>query len=257
MRDHFANNPWLVRHRPQPRADLSLICFPYAGGSSAIFRPWAEALGQRFDVCAVQLPGRGSRQLETPLTELSNIVEALAEALRPCWQKPFAFFGHSMGAMIAFELARRLRDEGAPRPRHLFVSGRRAPQWPSTKPPTHDLPEPEFIEHLRGLNGTPAELLANPELMQLMLPALRADFAVCQNYAYRPEPPLECPISVFGGLGDSTDREMLEDWREQTRAAFSLHMFPGDHFFLHTSRHLLLSTIVARLSQSQSASSAA
>jgi medium-chain acyl-[acyl-carrier-protein] hydrolase len=257
MPDYSSNNPWLVRYRPDARAGLRLICLPYAGGSAVVFRPWAEPLAPLAEVCAVQLPGRGSRLTEPPLRELPEIVEALADALRPCWQRPFAFFGHSMGALIAFELARRLRREGAPPPQILFVSGRRAPQTPGTESPTYELPDPEFIEHLRGLNGTPAELLANPELMQLMLPVLRADFAVCQTYAYRDEPPLECPISVFGGLSDSADRDQLEGWRTQTRAAFSLHMLPGDHFFLHSSRRLLLRTIAARLSQTKSATTAA
>jgi medium-chain acyl-[acyl-carrier-protein] hydrolase len=257
MPDHSSNNPWLVRYRPEAWAGLRLICLPYAGGSAAVFRPWAEALAPLAEVCAAQLPGRGSRLSEPPLTELSDIVEALAEALRPCWQRPFAFFGHSMGALIAFELARRLRSEGAPQPQHLFVSGRRAPQTPGAEPSTYGLPDPEFIEHLRGLGGTPAELLANPELMQLMLPVLRADFAVCQTYAYRDEPPLQCPVSVFGGLADSAEREKLEGWRAQTRVAFSLHMLPGDHFFLNSSRRLLLRTLAARLSQTRSATSAA
>jgi medium-chain acyl-[acyl-carrier-protein] hydrolase len=257
MPDNASNSPWLVRYRPDARAGLRLICLPYAGGSAAVFRPWAETLAPVAEVCAVQLPGRGSRLPEPPLEELPHIVEALADGLRPYWQRPYALFGHSMGALIGFELARRLRREGAPPPQILFVSGRRAPQTPSTDSPTHDLPDPEFIEHLRGLGGTPAELLANPELMQLMLPVLRADFAVCQTYAYRDEPPLEFPISVFGGLSDSTERDKLEGWRTHTRAGFSLHMLPGDHFFLNSSRQLLLRTIAARLLQTKSATCAA
>jgi medium-chain acyl-[acyl-carrier-protein] hydrolase len=163
---------------------------------------------------------------------------------------PFAFFGHSMGAMISFELARRLRREHDREPIHLFVSGRRAPQLPITEPPTYNLPEPQLIEDLRRLNGTPRAVLENPELLQLVLPLLRTDFEVCQTYTYTPQAPLSCPITVFGGLQDTeAPRESLAAWREQTTSSFTLRMFPGDHFFLHTTQHDMLRIIYEQLSR--------
>jgi medium-chain acyl-[acyl-carrier-protein] hydrolase len=126
----------------------------------------------------------------------------------------------------------------------LFVSGRRAPQLPDPDPPIHTLPEPEFLDQLRRYNGTPEAVLENAELMQLLLPTLRADFAVLETYVYAPEPPLECPITTFGGLSDrEASRDELEAWRDQTSAAFSVEMFPGDHFFVHSAQPLLLQAL--------------
>jgi medium-chain acyl-[acyl-carrier-protein] hydrolase len=162
---------------------------------------------------------------------------------------PFAFFGHSMGAIICFELARYLRKQRLPVPLHLFASGCSAPQIPEEGPFDYDLPEPEFIEKLRVLNGTPKEVLEHQELMELMIPLLRADFALAQNYTYFPEPPLDCPITVFGGTQDiEIGQDRLEAWRKQTSCSFALHMLAGDHFFLHTSQSILLPLLTERLS---------
>ena len=178
------------------------------------------------------------------------MIEALGPALLPFFNKPFAFFGHSMGALILFELTRWLRRTKNPMPVHLFVSGRRAPQVPDRQPPSHNLPEPEFIQRLRELNGTPQEVLDHPELMQLMLPLLRADFSVCETYEYQVELPLNCPIAAFGGLEDiEVPREDIEPWRTETTGSFSLHMLPGDHFFLHTSQRDVTRVIDQRLAQ--------
>jgi medium-chain acyl-[acyl-carrier-protein] hydrolase len=158
--------------------------------------------------------------------------------------KPFIFFGHSMGGLISFELARLLRRDYSLSPVHLFVSGRRAPQIPTPDPRIHTLPEPAFLEELRRLNGTPEAVLENSELMQLLIPTLRADFAVLETYVYAPGPTLDCPITTFGGLHDrEVSCDELEAWREQTNAAFSLQMFPGDHFFLHSAQSLLLQSL--------------
>ena len=169
-----------------------------------------------------------------------SLVQTIAPFLLPYLDKPFAFFGHSMGALVSFELARLLHKEYKCSPSHLFVSGRRAPQVPDPDPPIHTLPNSEFLQELRRLNGTPEAVLQNDELMQLLLPTLRADFAVLETYVYTPQPLLDYPITAFGGLQDpEVCCEVLEAWRDQTRAAFSLHKFPGDHFFLHTAQSLL------------------
>jgi medium-chain acyl-[acyl-carrier-protein] hydrolase len=234
--------------KTNPQARLRLFCFHYAGGGPLIFRKWPDMLPSFVEVCPVQLPGRGSRLREPHFRQLMPLVEAVAENLQPYFDKPFAFFGHSMGAMISFELTRHLRREQGASPLQLFVSGRRAPQLPDTDPPTYDLPEKEFVEELRRLNGTPREALEHPELMQLVLPTIRADFSVCQTYVYTPEPPLNCPISAFGGLQDKdVGREKMEGWREQTNASFRLRMLPGDHFFLNTATDLLLHALTRDL----------
>jgi medium-chain acyl-[acyl-carrier-protein] hydrolase len=250
MTSTSAVSPWLVRARPNPNAALRLFCFPYAGGSAQIYRAWPQRLPPSVEVCAVQLPGRGNRLREPPFTDLDTLVRALAEALLPYLDQPFAFFGHSMGALICFELAHRLRERGSPGPIQLFVSGHRAPQLKRDEPTSYDLPEPELLEELRRINGTPREVLEHPELIQLMLPLLRADFKVVQTYLYAPRAPLDTPLTAFGGLRDAdVSREQMAGWREQTTAEFSLHMLPGDHFFIQTSEALLLEVLSRRLDQ--------
>ena len=236
--------------KPGPEKTLRLFCFPYAGGSPLIFRDWPNSMPLPVEVCLVQLPGRGIRLNETPFTRLTSLVEALARDITPYLDKPFVFFGHSMGAMISFELARALRREHGLSPKHLFLSGRTAPQVARDEPVTYHLPEPEFIDEVRRLNGTPKEVLNNPELMQLLIPLLRADFEVCQTYEYQPDAPLDCPITVIGGLQDiEVKRQNLELWREFTTSRFLLRMLPGDHFFLHTAQPLLLRVLSQELHQ--------
>jgi len=186
--------------------------------------------------------------MEPPFTRLPPLIQALAQALFPLLDKPFAFFGHSLGALVSFELARQLRRQYAVQPVRLFISADRAPQIPYRDSPIHSLPEGEFLVELRRLNGTPREVLEDEELGQIMLPLLRADFAVYETYGYRTEPLLNCPISAFGGLQDHrVSRGDLEAWREQTSVSFSLRMFPGDHFFLNTTQPVLLRVLSQEL----------
>lgn len=245
-------NFWFSRPRPNPNASLRLFCFPYAGGSGAIFRLWPDLMIRSVEICAVNLPGRLTRLLEAPFTELAPLVDALAQAIMPWTDRPFAFFGHSMGALISFELARQLRTIGAPLPARLFISGRRAPHLPDSDSHRHTYPDHLFIEELGRLNGTPPEVMTNPELMQLMLPLLRADFALCETYEYRPEPPLPCPLTVFGGLQDhEVPPESLEAWSQHTTRSFRLCLLPGDHFFLNSVRDSLLTVIAQELRDSE------
>lgn len=241
-------NSWVNCPQPNPQASLRLFCFPYAGGGTHQFRTWAESLPQTVEVCPVELPGRGTQMRSAPLTRLETLVQAIAPTLIPHLDKPFAFFGHSLGGLVCFELARLLRREYALHPVHLFVSASCAPQVANSDPPIHALPEPEFLEELRRLNGTPASVLENAELMQILLPVLRADFALLETYVYTNEPLLECPIAAFGGWQDrEVSREELEAWREQTTASFSLKMLPGDHFFIHSAQPLLLYSLAQQL----------
>ncbi len=201
------------------------------------------------EVCAIQLPGRENRLREQPHTRLASLVEQLAEELEPYLDLPFALFGHSMGAWIAFTLARRLRQRHPRSPVHLFVSGRRAPQIPSLHRPIHALPDPEFIGELRRrYGGLPEAVLRDPELLELFLPVLRADLTLVETYTYTPEPPLACPISAFGGAEDPASGPAgLAAWQAQTTATFSMRLFPGGHFFVQTARTAVLAEIRAAL----------
>jgi medium-chain acyl-[acyl-carrier-protein] hydrolase len=250
MKDVLTANPWFPYHKENRQARLNLFCFPYAGGGALIYRNWSRNLPTTVAVQAVQLPGRGNRIQAEPFTNMTALVPATADALFPYLDQPFAFFGHSMGARISFELARYLRRNNGPRPEALFVSGGRAPQVPDDDPIRYNLPEPEFIEELRRLNGTPPEVLEHPELLQLMIPLLRADFSVVETYEYLTEPPLNCPIFAFGGLQDiDVTRAHIEAWREQTTGHFWMRMFEGDHFFFRTCETDLLRIIGQKLHQ--------
>lgn len=243
-------NTWILNPKPYPQASLRLFCFPFAGGGAQSFRSWPDALPSSIEVCPVQLPGRESRMKEAPYSNVIPMVEALAEAIRPCLDKPFAFFGHSMGAIIAFELARKIRHDYALLPESLIVSARVAPQLQIPRDPINKLPPAQFLEALKALKGTPKEVLENEAIMELVTPLLRADLAVHEEYEYSKEAPLECPILAFGGLQDTeANRESIDAWREQTAGSFILRMLPGDHFFPVTAQTLFLRMLSQELYQ--------
>ena len=238
---------WLSWYTANPLADYRLFCFPYGGGGAGAFRTWQDGFPSTIEVCPVQIPGREERLSEPRFTRIDSLVEALAGALSGLIDKPFAFFGHSLGAMIAFELARRLRREGAALPVHLFASGRRAPQVDDNSPQLYDLPTPEFVAALRQRNYIRREIIERARLLEFMMPVMRADYEMVQTYLYHPEAPFDFPITAFGGSDDSEEStEMIEAWREQTTAAFEIHILPGDHYFVHSSQSSL-QQIIARL----------
>jgi medium-chain acyl-[acyl-carrier-protein] hydrolase len=209
-----------------------------------VFRDWSDGLPGDVEVCPIQFPGRGTRMVEPPYTRLSLLLEALGQALLPFLDKPFALFGHSLGSLVSFELARQICANRRVRPVRLFVSAGPAPQIPRRNSPIHDLPKKEFMAELRQLNGMPADLLGNQELMDIVLPSLRADFELFDSYRYLSGAPLNCPISAFGGLSDQrVSRDDLEAWRDQTAISFTIRMFPGDHFFLKSTQSLLLEAV--------------
>lgn len=227
---------------PNAEARLRLFCFPFAGARASTFNSWLDklptALRLEIELCPIQLPGRETNRSELLFTRLSPLVEALVPAFGSNLDKPFLFFGHSMGALVSFELARQFRRHQLPGPVHLVVSGYPAPQLPSRHPNIHHLPDSEFLAKIRNLGGTPDAALDDSELMELCLPVLRADFETCETYTYADDEPLDCSITAFGGNDDrKVSREELSAWQEQTRRPFSLRMFPGDHFFL-LSAHL-------------------
>jgi medium-chain acyl-[acyl-carrier-protein] hydrolase len=239
---------WVTCSRPNPAASIRLFCLPFAGGGASAYRLWPAALPSSVEVCPIQLPGREDRYREPALTSLVGLSRALSRELLPFLDRPFAFFGHSMGALAAFETARALRHSAAPAPLAMFLAAYPAPQVPLARAPIHQLPDAEFIEEMRRMQGTPEAVLGNAELMAFVLPILRADFEACDTYVCPSEPPLACPFFMYGGTDDrEVDSQGLARWREQTSGAFSQRMFPGTHFFVQSHRAPLLDDIAGRL----------
>lgn len=231
---------WIMQTRHSSDTRLRLFCFPYAGGGASLFRRWRDHLPVEVDICPVQLPGRENRRKESPFTQIQPLIDTLLDVLAPYMEIPFAFFGHSLGALVCFELARQLRRQNRQEPRHLFAAGRKAPQIYTREALISNLPDDAFIEELRAFQGTPEEVLCNTELMHLFLPLLRSDFAIYESYIYTSEAPLACSISAFGGIDDcKVDLGDLLAWKDQTASAFTLRLFCGDHFFLSSSEHAL------------------
>jgi medium-chain acyl-[acyl-carrier-protein] hydrolase len=244
---------WLNRKRA-PNPHHRLFCFPYAGGGIASFQPWQSELGEHTEVCAVQLPGRGPRLLEPSVRSFEQLVEQLVGVVKANADLPFWLFGHSLGALLAFEVARRLQDQAQHNFCGLMISGCEAPHQRSQRPRLHELDDDALIERLHELNGTPRELLENRELMQLLLPSLRADFELFSNYRYQPAQTLDVPVTVFAGLHDDhVEHANIPHWRDQVNADFSIHWIPGDHFFIDSQRSTMLAHIRKALQQSPSA----
>jgi len=242
------SDAWFQIGPTSEQVEFRMFCFPYAGGAALMFKKWRDFLPPTVQVIPVELPGRGARLREPPFVGLPALIEELEAVIWPLLDKPFVFFGHSMGAIIAFELARFLRRKYGHEPQALFVAGRRAPQILKREPVTFNLPKDAFIEELIKLEGTPKEVVEHVELMELMIPLLRADFQLVQTYEYITDTPLQCPIIVYGGLQDyETPREMLLPWKELTCSRFALHMLPGDHFFLRSSQAQLLGMLAGEL----------
>jgi medium-chain acyl-[acyl-carrier-protein] hydrolase len=226
---------WFYIPRPNPHSKLRLFCFPYAGAGAMVFRDWCLHVPRDVEILALQAPGRESRFREAPLTQLDSLVDELV-AVMPT-DKPFAFFGHSLGALVAFELVRRLRQTHGRLPQHLFVSARNAPQTKALTETYYNLPDNEFAEKVTLLGGMDDLILQNKEMMSLILPILRADFQMNETYEYRAEPPLTCPISAFHGTEDSImTYELLDAWRTQTASDFRLRTLEDGHFFINTAR---------------------
>lgn len=236
-------NPWLVPTRSNPSARLRLFCFAYAGGGASAFAPFARALPASVEIVSVQLPGREGRFHEAPMTQLSEVMDGVTRAVGDHLDKPYLLFGHSLGALIAFELTRHFVAQSRSLPAALIVSGKRAPQMPSRRRPFSRLPDAEFIQEIANYKGTPASVLENRELMELVLPRLRADARLFDDYQYRASGPLPCPIVAFGGTDDPhVNLEELEAWRELTHT-FSSRVFDGDHFFIHGNQHAVTSAL--------------
>ncbi|MDE1461043.1 thioesterase II family protein [Spartinivicinus poritis] len=215
-------------------AKLTLFCFPYAGGSAAIYYRWPQLLQAKIAVCPAYLPGRGIRFDETPIDQLDCLTNKLLSAITPYLNRPYAFFGHSMGALIAYELTQKICQAGLTQPEHLFVSGRQAPHLSRKKNNIHHLSDNELKVELKQLNGTPQDVLNSDELMELMLPVVRADFKLVETYQFTGHAPLTVPITAFTGTCD-VDIPLSDviAWNQHTHNQFDYYELPGDHFFIH------------------------
>ncbi|WP_296268317.1 thioesterase II family protein [Pseudomonas sp. UBA6562] len=229
---------------------LNLLCLPYSGASAMVYARWRRKLPAWLNVRPVELPGRGARFGEALQTDMQALARQLAVEQRLAASKPYALLGHSLGALLAFELAHELQALGCPAPSALFACGTAAPtrreeydgrDWREPKS------DPQLIDELRQLQGTPEDVLANEELMGLTLPILRADFLLCGRYAYRQRPPLRCPLHVLAGDADRATQEQLLAWAQETLGPFDLQMFPGGHFFIHTEEDRVLEALASRL----------
>ena len=236
---------WLNRPRTAHSGGLPLICLSNAGGSASQFFPWARLLAPGIDLWPVQLPGRENRLRETPLSDMPVLIEAMAEALVPSLREPFAIFGHSLGGLLGFELARLLRRRYGRQPAHMFISARRAPQLPSRVGPIHRLPDDMFLDELaRRYNAIPDVIRQDRELLSIYLPMLRADVTLFETHEWVEEPPLDCPMSIFGGRDDaSLSYEELAGWAMHSTKPGQPKLFPGGHFYLQTARQELLAEI--------------
>lgn len=244
-------SPWLI-NASVSQARMRLFCFPYAGGSAFNFMPWRAVLDPSIEISAVQLPGRGARIADAPIASMSTLLKMLAPVITQHSELRFAFFGHSVGALIAFELARYLQLHGVRGPERLFVSGCQAPQYRSPTRNLHELPDAAFLDELKNYNGTPAEVLENRELMELILPSIRADFALAESYAYRSGPLLHAPLSVFAGKDDDNKASgQVDGWKRETVGDCRISWFDGGHFFVNTARDPVIVQINAELADIQ------
>jgi medium-chain acyl-[acyl-carrier-protein] hydrolase len=208
-----------------------------------VFRSWQKQMAPAIEVFPIQLPGRGGRATDPLATRMPELADAATEAVTAYIDRPFAFFGHSMGGLLSFEVAHRLRDRHGVEPAHMFISGRRAPERPRT-PVIHTLSHDELVARLKAMNGTPAEVLEHPELLELIVPIFRADVEVLETYELPSRPPLSCPVTAMGGLSDvDVKSDDLEAWRKYSTGRFNLRMFEGDHFYLLQPGDLIVSTL--------------
>lgn len=226
---------------------LRLFCFPYGGAGASGYRAWARSLPAHVEIAPVNFPGREARFRDEPYTRLAPLLAELVTTL-DLTSKPFAFFGHSLGALVAFELARELRRLGKPAPRLLVVSGYPAPQLHRDRPHVAHLPQDQFVATLREHFDVTAGLLDDPILMEMALPLLRADLAIVETYAYRDEPPLDLPLAAFGGIGDpEASEEQIAAWQAQSVRPVRVRVFPGGHFFVNSSQPAVLAELSAVL----------
>lgn len=235
--------PWIVNN-PCESDEVRIFCFPYAGGGASVFRTWKKYFEEEIGIYPVQLPGRENRIGEKPFLNMDSLVSELTGEFLRYMDRPFILFGHSIGARIAFEFSRKLRDIKARCPECLIVAGSRSPEIPEPKP-LHQLGYYDFINELKRFSGTPKAVFENKELMDLFIPVLRADFTIDETWNFRHEEPLDFPIHVFGGKNDpEAHYDELFKWSHYTNNLFSIEMIEGGHFFINKQRDELIRHII-------------
>jgi surfactin synthase thioesterase subunit/aryl carrier-like protein len=232
----------------QARPRLRLLCFPHAGGAASTFRRWQSLIGDEVEVWAVQLPGREGRRHEALHRRVASAVEEILSSLGPRLEQPFALFGHSVGAYLAYALALELRRRGRRPPEHVFVAAQVPPHDRLIPDPLHRLTDAELLARLERYGGIPAELLAHRDALELALPRLRADLEVSETFAATSADRLDVPVTAFGGLHDRTIRGPdIDRWRELTTSRFHIEWWPGDHFFVHADAEEVVAQVHAAL----------
>ncbi len=245
-------SPWVTRV-PRPRAAVRLFCFPPAGGSAISFRGWDRLLPDEIEPCAVEYPGRGRRRAEPSATRLAPLANAASDGLLPLLDMPYAVFGHCMGALLAFEILRRMPQFDAAPPVALVVAGSRAPSVAPPDPPLHRLGDDELVSQLRALGGTPDEVLVNPQASRFFFGALRADLEAAETYdgTAMPEPKLQCPIFAYLGRDDADlRRDQVEPWVQETHGPGTVREMAGDHFFVKSAEPVLVAQLTADILRS-------
>lgn len=249
MGQNVVRSPVSIRS-PNPAAYLRLFCFPYAGAGAGAYRDWPGLLPKDIEVAAVQLPGREWRIQESPLADMRQLAADVLQGIRPYLDKPFAFLGTSMGGTLQFELARMLRHEGGPLPVCLMPLAIGAPHIPEEKL-FHTLPDDELLEEIGEFGVLSEEITAHPELLELLLPILRADCTAHETYTCVEEEPFDFPIWVYGGFGDDlVTRARLDAWAVHTTGTCRVHMLPGGHLFVDEMPDMLLQSMARRLYES-------
>lgn len=234
--------------RESPHTRLRLFCFPFAGGGAAVYRSWQDKLPEEIEVRPVCLPGREHRFGEAAFDAIDDVVAALIDAVRPMTATPYAFFGYSMGGIIAHHLSCRLMADGAPLPEHLFIAALRSPDMTAPRRQLHSLPSDDFWAEVAAYGGTPAEILESSEYRTLFEPSLRADFKLAQTAFSGELPQLGCPITAFGGADDTNPAPAdLDGWRQATTGRFEKHIYPGGHFFMGQNEAPMLDLIATKL----------
>jgi medium-chain acyl-[acyl-carrier-protein] hydrolase len=241
------NSAWFYRPARRSGPRYRLFCFPHAGVAASVFRLWPTDLPPELELFAVQLPGRGARFSERAISSIPMLADAIVGAITPHLDLPFVLFGHSMGAVLAAEVAHGLAARSLPQPHRLIVSAHRPPRIPDPHSPLGGLPDPDFVFEINRRYGSiPPEILAEPDILALLLSSLRADFVALEAHNPPVRRPLGCSISAFGGAGDAfAPRAHLEAWRDETIDSFDLHLFRGGHFYLEPEKAAVLAQLSA------------
>jgi len=237
-----SKSKWIFQPNPRPDAKVRLFCFPYAGSSAIVtYKYLVDSLPEFVEVCPVEFPGRGTRMGEKLIDNIEEILLNISKSFEDWLDKPFMFFGHSMGALISYELVFKIYGKYNKLPLKLYVSAHKAPFLERGGPIMHKLDKENFIRELKKMNGIAKELFEHSELMELMLPIIRNDYAVCENYSHKNKEKINIPITAFGGLYDKdVKEEHIKQWSEVTNSEFSHFLLEGDHFFITKEKEKFL-----------------